>query len=354
MLALQHVSSAQAVACAARSKESAQTFANKFDIPKAYGAYDDLLADENVDIVYVGNVHAFRRQIGEKCLMAGKNVLLEKPFACKAEDAEYLVKLARSKKLFCMEGMWTRFFPAVEQARRLVMEEKVIGEVVSVYSDFNFNASDSEEYPGSFVYNRKVGGGASLLVAPYPVAAATLFFDGAVPEKCMSVGQLDPVTGVDLQAAAVLKFASTGDVAPAMDEGQKEENTPKLPGSGVASLSYGLLGESEEETVVLGTKGRIVIKSPGHCPTKLTVSLKATGRGNAAVSNMYEFPLPEDNGGYFYPNSAGFAYEAAAVARCIAAGLKEAPQFSLDETLNSASIIEKIQKQIGVKHFDEE
>jgi len=234
------------------------------------------------------------------------------------------------------------------------MEEKIIGEVVSVYSDFNFNASDSEEYPESFVYTRKVGGGASLLVAPYPVAAATLFFDGVAPEKCMAVGQLDPLTGVDLQAAAVLNFAPTGDVAPAMDEGQKEENTPKLPGSGVASLSYGLLGESEEETVVLGTKGRLVIKSPGHCPTQLSISLKATGRGNAAATMLYDFPLPKDDGGYFYPNSAGFAYEAAAVARCIAAGLKEVPQFSLDETLNSASILEIILKQIGVKYFDEE
>ena len=60
--------------------------------------------------------------------------------------------------------MWTRFFPAVEQARKLALTDKAIGEICQVHSDFNFNASDSEEYPTSFVYNHKLGGGASLLM----------------------------------------------------------------------------------------------------------------------------------------------------------------------------------------------
>ena len=247
-LALRHVKTAKVVACAARSSESAAKFAEKFGIPSYYGSYEELLKDENVDIVYVGNVHAFRRQIGEMCLNADKHVLLEKPFSCKAVDAEYLVELARSKGLFCMEGMWTRFFPAVEQARRLVLEEKVIGEVVSVTTDFNFNASDSEQYPDSFVYTHSVGGGSILLVAPYPVAAATLFFGGKMPSDVKCVGQLDPNTGVDLQGVAVLNFDCDGGVAPALDESNSNENTPKLPGCGVASLSFGLLGESSEET----------------------------------------------------------------------------------------------------------
>lgn len=350
--AIQNVPSAVVVACAARRLESAQNFATKFNIVNAYGSYEELVKDKAVDIVYVGNVHAYRRQIGELCLMANKHLLLEKPFACKTVDAEYLVNLAKSKNLFCMEGMWTRFFPAVEYARRMVMEEKLIGEVVSVNSDFNFNASDSEVYPDSFVYTHRVGGGATLLVAPYPVAASTLFFDGRMPESIKCVGQLDPSTGVDLQAVTVLSFAPTGDLAPALDESNTSENTPKLPGSGVASLSFGLLGESTEETVVLGTKGRLVIHSPGHCPTKISITIKAKGRGNSSETKVYEFPLPGPDEGYCYPNSAGFAYEAAAVARCIAAGLTEAPQYPLSETLNSAKILDEIRKQIGVKDFD--
>ena len=69
----------------------------------ADGNYDELLADDQVQCVYVGNLHVFRREIGEKCLMANKHVLLEKPFACNAEDAKYLLDLAKERNLFIME-----------------------------------------------------------------------------------------------------------------------------------------------------------------------------------------------------------------------------------------------------------
>lgn len=126
--------------------------------------------------------------------------------------------------------MWTRFFPAVEKARRLALNEKVIGEICQVHSDFNFNASDSEDYPSSFVYNHKLGGGASLLVAPYPIAATTLFFNGSKPDQIKAVGQIDTATGVDLQAVLCLNFPATGSLAPALDSNNIEESTPKLPG----------------------------------------------------------------------------------------------------------------------------
>lgn len=216
------------------------------------GNYDDLLKDKDVQIVYVGNLHVVRRTIGEKCLNAGKHVLLEKPFAMSYDDALYLINLAKEKNLFIMEGMWTRFFPAVEQARRLALGSNsdktsitaseegnsdgrsssggIIGEIVSVISEFNFNASDSDEYPTSFFYNRKLGGGASYLVGPYPFAAATLFFNGAEPDTIKVVGQVDEQTGVDLQAALIMTFPPTSSIPPAMDSNNETENTAKLPG----------------------------------------------------------------------------------------------------------------------------
>jgi dihydrodiol dehydrogenase / D-xylose 1-dehydrogenase (NADP) len=273
-----------------------------------------------------------------------------------------LINLAKEKNLFLMEGMWTRFFPAVTQARRLVCgsgeggDKGILGQVVSVHSDFNFKASDHEVYPTSFVYNHKLGGGSSLLVAPYPVAAATLFFKGEMPDRIQAAGQVDKETGVDLQAAVALSFPPTGTVAPAVDDSIKDEMTPKLPGAGVATLLFGMLGESEEETIILGTKGRLTIENPSHCPTKLRLVPKDDGhRAVAAEMSLFEYTLPADTkeiidaGGYFYPNSAGFAYEAAAVARCIAAGKTEAPQFNLSETLVSIKIIDELRSQLGVK-----
>ena len=124
--------------------------------------------------------------------------------------------------------------------------------------------------------------------------------------------------------------------------------------AGAATLSFGMLAESAEETIVLGTKGRLTICSPGHCPTKLHVIIKASGRGNSGSDSIYEYPLPADTddilqaGGYFYPNSAGLAYEAAAVARCIKAGKTEAPQFTLNDTLNNIAMIDQLRSQLGV------
>jgi len=353
------------VACSARSADSAGKFAKKHKIGKNYGSYDQMLKDPEIEIVYVGNIHSNRREIGEKCLLNSKHVLIEKPFACSVEDGEYLISLAKERNLFIMEGMWTRFFPAVQKARNLAMgSEKVLGEIAAVNSDFNFNAADSDAYPSSFLYQRKLGGGANLLVAPYPIAAASMFFDGRMPEDIKAVGQVDKEMEVELQAAVVLSFSPTDNVKPTMGSG-KDDNSPgnvypKLPGSGVATLSYGFLCETPEETVIVGSKGRMKIQSPSHCPTKLSVELKAEGRGKLDNILNFEYALPEDteeiisSGGYFYPNSAGFIYEAAAVARCIAAGKREAPQFTLKETLLNLRIIEEIRNQLGVKAFDED
>ena len=184
------------------------------------GSYDEMLTNSEVEIVYIGNVHAFRRETVEKCLLANKHVLVEKPFACTVSDGEYLISMAKERGLFIMEGMWTRFFPAVQKARNL-MSESVLGDISKVFSDFNFSAPDHEEYPTSFVYNRKLGGGASLLVAPYPLAAATLCFPNP-PESAKAVGQVDEATGVDIQGSMILSFPPTSQ--------EKDGNAPKLPG----------------------------------------------------------------------------------------------------------------------------
>jgi len=359
--ALKHLPTQSVVACAARSADSAEAFAQKHVIGKHYGSYDEMLQDEEVEIVYVGNVHSFRRTTGEKCLLAGKHVVLEKPFACSVADGEYLISLAKEKNLFIMEGMWTRFFPAVQKARDLALgSEKVLGEIATVFSDFNFNAADSEEYPSSFVYQRKLGGGANFLVGPYPIAAACLFFDSRMPKGIKAMGQVDKEMGVEIQAAVILSFSPTDTVKPTMGTEGRCNVYPKLPGSGVATLSYGFLCETPEETVVVGSSGRMKIEGPGHCPTKLTVELKAEGRGQLGKKLTFEYPLPKDtkeivdSGGYFYPNSAGFCYEAAAVARCIASGKREAPQFTLEESMLNLRVIEEIRNQLGVKAVDEE
>lgn len=137
-------------------------------------------------------------------------------------------------------------------------------------------------------------------------------------------------------------------------------NNVFLLSAGTAMCSYGFLGESEEQTTVIGTKGRLTIETPAHCPTKLRMTLKAAGRGQKVGETVFDYPLPEETeevkkaGGFVYPNSAGFMYEAAAVARCIAAGKTEAPQFTLDETYSNAQLVFESRTQLGVKPIDQD
>jgi dihydrodiol dehydrogenase / D-xylose 1-dehydrogenase (NADP) len=345
--ALKLLPTASVVACAAhRDPDRAAAFAARHGIPASYGSYDDLIADDGVEIAYVGTVQSFRRSVGEKCLLAGKHVLLEKPFACNFADAMHLANLASERNLFLSEGMWTRYFPAVQQARRLVVQQRIVGDVVSVLSDFNFNAAKyGEDYPSSFFYRPDLGGGATLIAGPYPVSAAILFFAGVVPDSVKATGQVDDATGADLQASVSLSFPAT--------DGTADTDSLKPAGSGVASLSYGFLGDSEERTVVVGTKGWLTIHSPSHCPTHISVTIKDIS--SEAQELHYHYPLPPETnaiktaGGFNYPNSAGFSYEAAAIARCIAADKTETPQNPMAETLIEMKVLDEIRKQLGVK-----
>lgn len=319
---------------------------------KSSGTYADVLASD-ADVVYLSAMHSQRVEHVEMILNAGKNALVEKPFACSYADAKRLFDLAEAKNLFIMEGMWTRFFPAVEKARELI-DDGMLGRVTCVISDFGFDASDSGKYPQRDgddcdpIYRKSIGGGALLWAGPYPIAAGILPFGAVEPATFSAVGVGDPGTGVELSAAIGLQYDMPGGV-------EKQRRTTGCPPRGATvSLFTGIDSETAETTVYVGQNGRATIKPPGHCPTSLVVEIKRAGRGAADVSH-FDFPLPTrhrkwaktTNGDLFnYPNSAGFAYEAAAVQRCLLAGLKECPQYTTAECLKTIDIIDRAKKSI--------
>ena len=151
-----------------------------------------------------------------------------------------------------------------------------------------------------------------------------------------AAGVLDPNTGVDLSCSLSLTYANAAGGAPSDRPGACP------PRGATVSLYTSIDAETAETTTYVGQKGRVVVLPPAHCPTKLRLELKAAGRGNASVSEVeYAVPTPARPfapvaGGdacFHYPNSHGFCYEAAAVQRCVNAGLTECPQYTLDETL---------------------
>ena len=180
-----------------------------------------------------------------------------------------------------------------------------------------------------------------LFVGVYPISMAPLCFGAKMPSKIAAAGVVDTATGVDCSGGIVLEY-----------EGGRE-------GGGVAVLTYNLMGETPEETTVVGTEGRIKILGPAHCPTKMIVSRKNRGRGNVE-DYTFEYALPAplpavlEAGGFNYPNSQGFLYEAAAVQRCVEGGREECPQYTMEETLVVARIMDEVRRQLGVKEVGEE
>eukprot|EP00039_Didymoeca_costata_P027736 m.19065 g.19065 ORF g.19065 m.19065 type:complete len:342 (+) comp6477_c0_seq2:59-1084(+) len=290
----------------------------------AYGSYEELAKDPEIDIVYIGTIHPMHKKHTLLMFEHGKNVLCEKPITINAKDAKELVDVARAKNLFLMEGMWTRFFPAVKKVQE-VIASGAIGEVKSVTADFGFLAPDDI----TRLFDKKMGGGVTLDIGVYPLTAAFLGFKERATE-IKATGILSE-GGVDLQTSVALKFGKEG----------------------TATVDFTLLADTPEETTYIGTKGIIKICNMAHAPTKIIIKkAKPDARGQFDLEEL-SFPLPPSKEGapsLKFPNSEGFQYQAEAVTKCIEQGLKECPTWTLDDTLDSMRVVDEVLGQVGVKY----
>ena len=343
--ALKSTQGAEVVVVAARNAErlaAAQDFATRHGVERAVGSYAEALAMADVDVVYLATTHQHRRAQVSAILDAGKHAVVEKPLALNARDAQYMVDLARKRQLFLLEGIWTRFFPTVERARELLDQ---IGPISAVFSDFGFDATDGAlPYPtrpkdpsdGDPIWHKSLGGGALLWTGCYPITAGLLPFGATWPSRIRAAGLVDPNTGVEMQASIALDFPN----AAARDDAPPGSGQPPACGASV-SLFCGVDVETRETTTYVGKRGRVIIEPPAHCPTRLTLEEKVPGARGECKVTVFEEPLPDlppsalsakspSGELFYYPNSNGFQYEAAAVQRCIRAGLTECPQASRD------------------------
>ncbi|VEN74640.1 putative Trans-1,2-dihydrobenzene-1,2-diol dehydrogenase [Candidatus Desulfarcum epimagneticum] len=312
-LALKAVPNSTLTAVAARNAGRAKYFASMHGAGASYGDYSRLAGDPNVDVIYVATIPELHRRHAELALRAGKHVLVEKPLATSIQDAEAIERMAKAGKKFCMEGMWTRFFPAVELARRLVHEGR-IGKIRHVRADFGFDLFAEE---GS--RDAKWAAGAGMNVGVYPAHAAVMIL-GPEPVKMGAAGITDHL-GYDMDAEGVL-YAEFSKMR-------------------TASIHWSHLVDTPEDIYIFGEKGTIRLRPPAHAPTKITLSIPDGRRrdARAGLSDTWEFPLPVIKGDFFYPHSEGLCYEAAAVRRCILAGLSECPQSPLSESVSALKMV---------------
>ncbi|MFG3015578.1 Gfo/Idh/MocA family protein [Streptomyces cinerochromogenes] len=299
---------AEIVAVASRRRESAEAFAERFGVERAYGDWESLAADADVDVVYVATPHAAHRAAAGLCLEAGRNVLCEKPFTLNLREAEELVALAREHGRFLMEAMWMYCNPLVRRLKALV-DDGAIGPVRTVHADFGL----AGPFPAVHrLRDPRLGGGALLDLGVYPVSFAQLLL--GEPDGIAASAVLSP-EGVDLQTGAVLSWES----------------------GALASLHCSIVGGTAVTASVTGARGRIDVPSGFFHPDRFV--LHRDGR------DPEEFTADPADG----PRTS-LRHEAAEVMRALRAGEKESPLVPLEGTLAVMRTLDAVRERIGVRY----
>lgn len=302
------VDGARAVAVASRSAERAQAFAARHGIDRAYGSYAEILADPEVDVLYVATPHPQHHAIALGALRAGKALLIEKAFTATTAGAAEIVDVARETGNFVMEAMWTRFQPAVVALRELV-DGGAIGEVRSVQADLGV----SREYdPADRLFDLALGGGALLDLGVYVASFAQMLL--GTPERVVAAGSLFP-SGADAEASLLI------------DHG--DGRTSAL----MTSLRNALPGQAR----VFGTAGWIDVLPRFHHPT--TIVLHRAGAEPETITRQ--------------PVGAGYAHELIEVNACLRAGRTESSVMPLADTLAVQSLLGDAAEQLGVRHAED-
>ncbi|GAB4100399.1 Gfo/Idh/MocA family oxidoreductase [Sinomonas halotolerans] len=302
---------ARLAAVSSRDTERAAQFAREFGVGRSFAddggvpGYARMLAEADIDVVYVATPHGQHHEVARAALEAGKHVLVEKSFTVNAHEAQELVDLAGERGLFLMEAMWSRFVPGMLRAFEIV-ESGELGEVQWVSADLGFPAPQDPEHR---IWDVAAGGGALLDLTVYPLlwAVGTLGY----PDSLTAVGTLNE-DGVDTQNILALSYS----------------------GGQLASLTSSLLAHGPRTATVAGTEGVLTTVGSVNNPTELVVR---RGWDPARVETVDVI-------------GRGFVYELREVTRCIQQGLTESPTMPWTDTLDTMRLFDGVRAQLGIRY----
>lgn len=300
----QHTQSEVVAVASASSLANAQAFADEKGVDRAYGSYAELVGDPDVDIVYVATPHSNHHEPALLAINAGKHLLVEKSFTQNLAQAKQVVDAARAAGVFVMEAMWTPHLPHMHAIRSLI-QDGAIGDIVSLQADHGQKLTHVER-----MVRPELAGGALLDLGVYPVSFAHDIL--GAPESITARGRLRD-TGVDGQVGMIFDYPQAQ-----------------------AVLATTMESRSGNWAQIAGTEGVITIDGVFYSPTSY--------RLERMDGTVIEFDGTVDN---------GFQFEAAEVARCVAAGLTESPLHTLDHTLEIMTILDEIRAQIGLVYPNE-
>jgi len=300
---------AELVAVGSRSKENGESFAKKYGIKKIHIGYEAVANDPDIDIVYIGTPGVFHQQHATLCLEAGKHVLCEKAFTVNAQEAQQLISLARKKKLFLMEAMWTRFFPIHVKIREL-LEEKAIGEIKGMV--INFMAKPPFDLNNRF-FDLRLGAGVLMDTGSYGISWAYSLL--GKPEQVKGLAYFGE-SGADYSSAYVLKYL----------------------GGQIVTITCSQVAYDYKEAVIFGSQGKIVVHDPWYKPSHMILYIEG--------QQPHEIDMP-------LGNFNGYEFEANAVMDCIQRGETECKLMPLDQTLEIMKTLDEIRGQWGFKYPSE-
>lgn len=289
-------------AIASRSLEKAAAFAERWNIAKAYGSYEEMLDDKDVDLVYIATPHSHHFPHAMLALEHGKHVLVEKAFTANAPEAETLIRTAREKGLFITEAIWTRYMPLSHKVKE-IMESGIIGEPRLLTATLCYMMEFKER-----ILRPDLCGGALLDLGVYALNFARMYF-GTDIVKTVSNCQLGK-TGMDMQECISLCFA----------DGK------------MANLQAGTLCLNDRQGIINGTEGYIRVDNI-NCPELIEVYR------NYELVARYERPAEMVN---------GYEYQVYECRRCIEEGLAESPMMPHEETLSIMRQMDALRKEWGV------
>ncbi len=300
--AVNHLEGVEAYAVASRDLGRAKAFAEKWGYEKAYGSYEELMQDPDVDLIYIATPHSHHYQYGKMCLEHGKSILVEKAFTVNAAQAKELLDLAKEKHLLVAEAIWTRYMPGRKMVEELIAQD-VIGTPISMTSSFGFPLMHVER-----LVNPELAGGALLDLTIYPITAALMIFDGAIKEVHSAAVMSEK--GVDLQDSVTLIF----------EDGQ------------MAILHASMQDVTACESIISGTKGFMKINNVNN-PSEITVY-------NSQRKLIASYPVPEQINGY--------EYEVLACKKALEDGQIECPQMPHAEILRVMELMDQVRANWGM------
>lgn len=291
-------------AVGSRDLGRAQAFADQYGFQKAYGSYEELAKDPEVDMIYVATPHPQHEEATILCLNNGKHVLCEKPFAVNAKQASRMIECAGENRVFLMEAMWTRFLPSICKVQELIAAG-AIGKVQHVDAAFCFRANLD---PESRLFSPHAAGGSLLDVGVYNLSLCSMIF-GKQPNNVQSYLNIGS-TGVDETASVLLNYE----------------------GGESALLVSAIRLNTPHDASIYGEEG--YIKLPGYWGGDTVLLHNRDGE--------QEIKLPFE--------SSGFQFETMEVMNCVDKGLLESPSLPLAETLAILEIADKIRQDNNLRY----